>query len=84
MKNHAKYTVGTSVSFGDVDRFQVKAFPRRQGSCMGEHSTPPRNELAAVGCVASVVLSAELLKPPFEFSLFDGQPRSENGIHRCM
>jgi len=44
----AKCTVRTAVSFGDADRFQVKASPGRQGFCVGERSTPPRNELAAV------------------------------------
>jgi hypothetical protein len=34
--------------FRDVDRFQVKAFPGRQGFCVRERSTPPGYEVAAV------------------------------------
>ena len=30
-----------------MDCFQAKAFPGRQGFCVRERSTPPRNEIAA-------------------------------------
>jgi hypothetical protein len=46
--------------FWDVDCFQVKAFPGRQGFRVRERSTPPRDEIAAVVTRSRPAVSARL------------------------
>jgi hypothetical protein len=47
IKKPSECTDGGGNKFGDVDRFQVKAFPGRQSLCVRERSTPPGHEVAA-------------------------------------